>query len=56
MDLLGSFCAANVGSSPVVGESHRANRVWMLERTNAFFRSGAKTVPRSRNPISYKVF
>ena len=26
------------------------------ERTNAFFCSGAKTVPRSQNPISYKVF
>ena len=26
------------------------------KRTNAFFRSGAKTVPRSQNPISYKVF
>ena len=25
------------------------------KRTNAFFRSGAKTVPRSQNPISYKV-
>ena len=25
------------------------------KRTNAFFRSGAKTVPRSQNPISHKV-
>ena len=29
MDLLGSLCSAMVGPSPVVGESHRANRVWM---------------------------
>ena len=29
MDLLGSLCSANVGPSPVVGESQRANDVWM---------------------------
>ena len=37
MDLLGSFCAANVGPSPVVGESHRANRVWMWEKNKRVF-------------------
>ena len=37
MDLLGSLCSANVGPSPVVGESHRANRVWMWEKNKRVF-------------------
>ena len=55
MDLLGSFCSANVGPSPVIGECHRANHVFMWERNDAFFRAGAKMVPLNQNLISYKV-
>ena len=37
MDLLGSLCSANVGPSPVLGESQRANRVWMWEKNKRVF-------------------
>ena len=37
MHFLGSFRSAIVGPSPVVGESHRANRVWMWRKNKRVF-------------------